>query len=457
MNQQSFGKNLSEGDIKDTLITLTIPMIFGILGIIAFNLADTYFVGKIGTVQMAALTFTFPVVTVINSINLGIGVGTSAVVSKAVGQKNNILVKRLSTDSLTLGLIFSLIAVTVGQLTIEPLFTLLGADAEVMPYIIRYMRIWYAGAPFLVIPMIGNSAIRALGDMKTPSIVMMVSAGTNIILDPLFIFGVGSMPALGVSGAAIATVIARGITFLFAMYVLVIREKVVSMEGATVKTILSSWKIILFIGVPNAVARMIVPIGAGVITGLISGFGHVSIAGFGIATRLEFLSLAVVYSLASVIPVFVGQNFGVGEFERIKEAVRLSKFFALLYGVAIYGLLFISAEPIANIFTKEKDVAEVVIIYMRIVPAGYAFLGLLQIMTASFNALHQPVKGAILNLVQMMVLYVPLAMLGAKFIGLSGIFIAFVASYVLMSYPSVKLFNKVLLSVEYNTTETSLR
>jgi Na+-driven multidrug efflux pump len=166
------GKDLTQGNIRQILIQLTLPMIFGILSIIAFNLADTYFVGKIGTLPMAALTFTFPVVTVINSINLGIGIGTSAVVSRAVGTQDADRVKRLSTDSLTLGIIFSVIAVIIGELTIYPLFTALGAGETVMPYIVNYMRIWYAGAPFIVIPMIGNNAIRALGDTKTPSIVM---------------------------------------------------------------------------------------------------------------------------------------------------------------------------------------------------------------------------------------------------------------------------------------------
>lgn len=185
------GKDLTQGNIRQILIQLTLPMIFGILSIIAFNLADTYFVGKIGTLPMAALTFTFPVVTVINSINLGIGIGTSAVVSRAVGSQDGDRVKRLSTDSLTLGIIFSVIAVIIGELTIYPLFTALGAGETVMPYIANYMRIWYAGAPFIVIPMIGNNAIRALGDTKTPSIVMFCSAITNIILDPSLYLALG--------------------------------------------------------------------------------------------------------------------------------------------------------------------------------------------------------------------------------------------------------------------------
>lgn len=450
MNKKT--RNLTEGDIKSTLVQLTIPMIFGILGIIAFNLADTYFVGKIGIVQMAALTFTFPVVTVINSINLGIGIGTSAVVSKAVGQRDHDLVKRLATDSLTLGFIFSLIAVTIGQLTITPLFTMLGADAEVLPFIVKYMRVWYAGAPFVVIPMIGNNSIRALGDTKTPSMVMMLSAGLNIIMDPLLIFGIGPFPALGVTGAALATVIARGITFVFALYMLILREKVVSMQGASLRKILAAWKTILFIGVPNAIARIIIPVGSGIITGLIAGFGNNAVAGFGIATRLEFLFLAVVSSLASVIPVFVGQNFGAGNFNRIRASIKISQKFVLLYGVIAYGLLFIVGRPLAMLFTKERAVIDVVVLYMRIAPAGYAFSGILQIMTASFNALHKPINGAVLNLIQIIALYVPIAFLASKPFGLTGIFMAFAVSYLIISLPSIWSFNRTINSVEASAT-----
>lgn len=437
-------KDLTTGDIRKILTDLTVPMIFGILGIIAFNLADTYFVGKIGTIQMAALTYTFPVVTVINSINLGIGVGTSSVVSRAVGEHNQEKLCRLSTDSLTLGLVFSFIAVSIGQLTIEPLFTLIGADAEVMPYIMKYMRIWYAGAPFLVIPMIGNNSIRALGDTKTPSIVMICSALTNIILDPLFIFGFGPIPALGVAGAAIATVFSRAITFAFAMYVLAFREKVVSMKGASVEKILSSWKIIVFIGVPNAIARIIVPIGMGIITGLISKFGHNAVAGFGIATRLEFLALSVVYSLASVMPVFVGQNFGAKKFERIRIGLRMGQQFAMIYGLLVYAILFVLARPIASLFTEEAQVIDVIVLYMRLVPLGYAFMGSLQIITAAFNALHKPVKGASLNLIQMMGIYVPLATFTSRWLGIGGIFVSLVFSYLVVSVPSYFLIKRVV-------------
>lgn len=424
--------DLTQGDISSTLKKLTIPMIFGMLGIVAFNLADTYFVGKLGTTQMAALTFTFPVILVINSLNMGLGIGASAVISKAVGENDHNKVKRLSTDSLSLGVLFAIIAMIIGFLTIDPLFNALGADAESMVYIKEYMSIWYAGVPFIVIPMIGNNAIRALGDTKTPSIVMMVSAGLNIIFDPLLIFGIGIFPELGVQGAAIATVISRSLTFLVSMYILAIREKVISLKVIHFKTLINSWKHILFIGLPTAVARMIIPIGLGVITNLISGFGHASVAGYGIATRIEYFALTLVGALSAIIPVFVGQNFGGRKFDRIRTALKVSEKFAILSGLVIYVILFIIARPFANLFTSQTEVADTIVLYMRIVPLGYAFQGSMLIINGTLNALHKPIKAASLSLTQMLVIYVPMAWILTPLFGIVAIFVSLVFSYVLM-------------------------
>jgi len=435
-------RSLTEDNVGKLLVDLTMPMILGILGMVAFNLADTYFVGKLGTGQMAALTFTFPVILVLNSINHGLGIGASSVISKAVGEKNREKVMRLSTDALTLGLIFAIIAAVIGELTIGPLFKLLGADASTMPHITTYMRIWYAGVPFIVIPMIGNNVIRALGDTKTPSIVMMVSAFANIILDPILIFGLGPFPELNVAGAAIATVIARGLTFGFALYVLIVREKVVTLDFVKLKTVLESWKTILYIGLPNAIAKMIVPIGAGIITGMIASYGTETVAGFGIATRVEYFALTIAMALSSVIPVFVGQNFGAKRIDRIIEGVVKSERFSIVSGIVIYLLLVVLARPLSYLFTSDKAVSDTVVFYLRIVPLGYGVQGILLILNGAFNALHRPLEASAINLVQMLVVYVPLAMATSKAFGIAGIFVSLVVSYLVVGLPAHILFKK---------------
>ena len=445
--------DVTQEKVNTVLSNLAAPMILGILGMVLFNLTDTYFVGKLGTLQIAALSFTFPVVMVFNSINLGIGIGAAAVISKAVGEQKKDKVKRLSTDSLTLGLVIAMTTMTIGLLTIKPLFTLLGADSTTLPYIQEYMRIWYIGIPFVVIPMIGNNAIRALGDTKTPSIVMLVAAGINTVLDPLLIMGIGFFPELGVSGAALATVIARATTFVFSLYVLIKREKVITLKAVRIKQMLNSWKQVLFIGIPNAIAKSIIPIGAGIITGLIATFGTQAVAGYGIATKIEFFSVSVINALIAIMPVFVGQNFGAKKVGRIRKAFSSSEKFSLLYGTAIYALLAVIARPLAHLFTSDVSVVEIIVLYMRIIPIGYAFMGIVQIINGTLNGIQKPVKAAAVNLVQMLIVYVPLAVLTSRYFGITAIFVSLVFSYVLVGVLSHFVLKRDLNKLELSLNE----
>jgi len=428
--------DMTQGNVIKILKDLTLPMVFGVLGMVIFNLADTYFVSRLGTNQVAALSFTFPVVLIINSLNQGIGIGTSAVISNFVGEKNQDKIKRVATDSLILGILFAVVSIIIGELTIDPLFRLLGADESTLPYIKEYMTIWYAGVPFVVIPMIGNNVIRALGDTKVPSMVMMISAMFNIVLDPIMIFGLGLFPALGVKGAALSTVISRALTLTVALYVLIKREKVISFKALKIKEMLDSWRQILFIGLPNAIAKMIIPIGNGIITSLIASYGTAAVAGYGIASRIEFFALVVISALSSIIPVYVGQNFGAQKYSRIKEGLKYSEIFSMIYGLVLYILLVVLSKPIAHLFTNDPVVIDVIVLYMRIVPIGYAFQGILLIINGALNAMKHPLKAALLNVVQMLIVYVPLAKITSSLWGTKGIFGSLVVSYALIGIVS---------------------
>lgn len=188
---------LVEGNIKKQLFQMTWPMIFGMLGLVVFNLVDTYFIGQLGVKQLAAMGFTFPVVTLINSFALGLGIGTSALVSRALGQGNHDQAARITTDSLVLAILLAACISIVGLLTIDPVFNMLGAEEDVLFYIKQYMSIWYMGSVFVVIPMVGNNAIRATGDTRTPALVMVVAGLSNAIMDYLLIFGIGIFPKVG--------------------------------------------------------------------------------------------------------------------------------------------------------------------------------------------------------------------------------------------------------------------
>jgi putative MATE family efflux protein len=435
---------LTQGSVVKTLVKLTVPMIFGLIGIVAFNLVDTFFVGKLGTQELAALSFTFPVVLVIGSLAMGIGMGTSAVISRAVGEGNHENVQRLTTDSLLLALIFVGCFVLIGVFTIDPLFRTLGASEDLLPLIRQYMRIWYPGMVFVIIPMVGNNAIRAIGDTKTPGFIMMMAAVVNTILDPLLIFGLGPFRRLEIAGAATATVIARAVTLGVSIYVLCYREKMITVKRVPITAILWSWKRILYIGLPTAAARIIIPVGIGIITRMLSSYGPEAVASFGVSSRIEFFALTVVRALSVVLGPFVGQNWGARMFGRAQEGIKYSNQFSMLWGGALWALLALLARPIASVFNDNGEVIRGITHYLRIVPLGYGLQGILLLAASALNVLNKPIHASVLQVIQMFVIFVPLAFIGSRLLGVSGIFAALAFSYCISGVASHTLLQKIM-------------
>ena len=429
------------------LARLAGPMVLAHLGMIIFNLMDTFYVGRLGTIELAALSFTFPVVLVVSSIGHGLGVGMTATVSRAAGEENRKKQTGLITWGLILSFLIVVIFVIIGLLTIDPLFRLLGADEKTLPVIRDYMSIWYWGVIFLIIPMIGNAAIRGMGDTRTPALVMLIAAVINTILDPLLIFGPGPFPHLGVKGAAIATVCARALTFLVACYILIYREKVISFKDRSISGIKKYWKELLYIGIPNVLTKIIIPLAVGTITGLIAVHGREAVAGFGVATRLEMFTIMPIHAFVSVMPVFIGQNLGAGKVERVLRGLRVSVKFSLLYGAGIYILLILAARPVGFLFNNNPQVVDVVVSYLRIVPLAYGIQGIMLIGVISLNVLKKPIHAAILTLIQMFVLYIPMAVLGSKFFGISGIFGSLAISYLIMGPVSYMITRRYLTGI----------
>ncbi|MCK4772098.1 MAG: MATE family efflux transporter [Candidatus Latescibacteria bacterium] len=415
---------LIEGPIDRILVRMTIPMIVGILSMIAFNLTDTFFVGRLGTSELAAMSFTFPVIFIINSLTMGIGMGATAVISRAIGSGDHNRVRRLTTDSLGLALLLVGILASIGLLTINPVFRALGATGEILPLVKKYISIWYPGVIFVVIPMVGNSAIRATGDTRTPSLIMLVAVTVNAILDPLLIFGIGPFPRLELEGAAIATVTARATTMVVSLWVLIRREHMITLIRPRLKQVLDSWRNVLYIGLPSAGTNMIIPLAIGIITRMVAGYGPPAVAALGVSTRIDPFALGVIFALGSALGPFVGQNYGARKIGRVWMALRHSHRFAFVWGLGMLSLIALAAQPIASVFSKDPEVVGTTVLYLRLVPIGYGMQGVLMLSNVTLNMLNKPLHAASIVLIQMFVLYIPLALLGSALFGLVGIFTA---------------------------------
>jgi len=418
------GTRLYEGSIATHLIALSLPMVWGILAVLAFNLADTFFVARLGTAPLAALSFTFPVVMTVFSLAIGLGIGAASVISRTVGRGDQTAVRRLTTDSLWLSIAIVLLFMAAGLATIEPLFTLLGAGPQTLPLIADYMQIWYLGVPFVIVPMIANNAMRACGNARLPSAIMVGSAALNLVLDPVLIFGIGPIPALGITGAAIASLIAHFAGFVLAVVALHFHMQLIDWRWPCFRSLLDSGRRMAVIAVPAAATNMVNPIAVAVVTAVVAWFGPAAVAGFGVATRVEAIAVVPLLALTAGLGPLVGQNWGAEDGVRVQAALRISALLCLAWGVLIAAVLFVLAPQVVALFDADGTTRDAAVTYLRLVPPSFAAYGVLICVNAAFNAVGRPIMATGLMLARTFGLFVPLAFLGGWLYGLPAVFAA---------------------------------
>ena len=404
---------------------MTVPVLFGIATMMAQGLIDTWFIGKVGDAQLAAFSFGFPILMIVTSVAIGLGAGTSSVVARAIGSDDHRRARRLSTDSLLLSFLVTAIISAIGILTIGPLFRLLGAPDELMPLIRGFMTILYLGVPFIVVGMVGMASMRATGDTRLPSMLMILAAVLNVILDPILIFGVGPIPAMGLNGAAMAALLARASIFIGTLYLMRYRLDMVSFNKPDPGELRQSWRDILHVGIPAAGTNIVVPVGAALVTAMIARFGPDAVAGFGVASRIESMMLVMYYALSAIIGPFVGQNFSAGKEERIVRALWLCTAFCIGSGLVIAGLLASTSGWLPGLFSDSESVRQVTTMFLLIVPVSYGTYGMVMIMNASFNGLGYPLPGVVISVCRIAVLYIPVALIAMQFFDIAGIFAAY--------------------------------
>ena len=441
-NKSKHQTDMLEDPVGETLKNMTIPMIYGMVLLMTFNLVDTFFVGLLGTKPLAAISFTFPITFTVISLTIGLGIGTSAVIARFLGAKDHESAKNAATGALLLTAFIVGIISFFGYQYTDEIFTLLGASEDLLPLIHEYMDIWYLGSICLIGPMIGNAVLRASGDTKTPSIIMGSAGLINALLDPLFIFGWGPVPAMGVKGAAIATLISWLFGLALVLYLLMVKKKLVHTGFMPLSVLTDSCKRILHIGLPAAGANMLTPIAAAVMTAIVAVYGDSAVAAFGVGSRIESIASLVVLALSMTLPPFISQNFGAGNMERVKDAYLTSIKFVLVWQVAIYALLIITSGFIADAFSKEESVADVIKMFIYILPLGYGLQGVIILTNSSFNALHKPMVALVLSIIRLFVCYLPLAYAGSHYYGLEGLFVGALLGNFVMAFISYYSFTR---------------
>ncbi|HAI10269.1 MAG TPA: MATE family efflux transporter [Phycisphaerales bacterium] len=414
--------SVTQGPIGRTLIKMLLGMLVGHVAMTVFNLTDTYFVAQLGTEPLAAMSFTFPIIFTIMSVIFGLGIGTSSVISQAIGKGDFHQAQRLTTHALYLAVLVSIVLSALGLIFTEDIFYAMGARDEVLRLTKLYMHIWFWGMPLVTIPMMGNNALRATGDTGTAGMIMGGGAMVNLILDPIMIFGLLGFPKWGIAGAAIATLFGRGFALVSSLWVLYYKKKLICFEMPGLTAMLNSWRQLVYIGIPAALTGALGPLTAAVITWLVSDYGTEAVAAAGAGVKIDSITIMVLASLGSVLMPFVGQNWGAGRMDRVREAHRWVYKFSLLWGGFMYGVVILFSGPIARAFSDDPVVIDLIVMYLYITPVCLGMAGLWRIVSGAMNGLHQPMHSAALNLVALLVLGLPSVVIGSSVFGLKGLF-----------------------------------
>jgi putative MATE family efflux protein len=414
--------NLLQDGIPKTLLSLGVPMTMSLVLMMFAGIVDTYFLGKLGARELAVMSFTYPVITFVMSIAFGLNIGATAAIARAVGGGDPSVVRRLATHAMALAVVVVAVLSTVGILFQAPIFRALGAKEDIISHVSSYMTIWFGGVVFLVVPMVGNGAMNATGDSKTPAKIMATFAVLNLVFDPLLIFGAGPIPALGLRGAAIASVLARFITSCISLWVLGVRMRVLELHVPTVAELLASWKRILSVGFPAAITNALTPISTGILTAFIAHHGSDTVAAYGLGSRLDGLLLIPAMALSMALTPFIGQNWGAHRIDRVAEALRLSERVVIVWGALVWVLMLFVRERIARVFTSDPEVVALASEYLFYIPLAYGATGVVSVVSSTFNAIDRAVRSTIISALRGLVLALPLAWLGGRFWGARGLF-----------------------------------
>ena len=438
-------RDFTKGSIPSTLIVLAIPMILEMSMESLFAIVDTFFVSKLGAESIAVVGLTESVLALIYAVGVGLSIGATATVARRVGEKDLDGAARTATHVVYLGVVVSLVMAAIGVIFAPNILRVLGAEPHVIELGVPFMRIMMGTNIVIVFLFLLNGIFRGAGDAAIAFRVLVIANGLNILFCPLFIFGLGPFPELGVTGAAVATVCGRGAGVLFAAWALFGRR------NGRLEVRRDHWRFDakLLWGLitlsANAVLQFLIATASwsGLVM-IVAGFGSVAIAGYQIGLRVIIFVILPAVGLANAAATLVGQNLGAGQPERAERSVWMAGAInAGLLGIAgIFFVLF--SDLVVSIFTTDPQVAGYGRDCLRIVGYGYAFYGLGMVMESSFNGAGDTWTPTYLNFFIFWLFEIPLAYVLAYRYGFGpqGVFWAITLAFSLLAVTAALLFKR---------------
>lgn len=401
----------------------------------AYNIVDTYWVGRLGEQAVAAISLAFPVIFLIISFGAGLTVAGTVLIAQYTGKGDQEQVDLTAGQTIILLVNVSIVISVVGYLLSGPMLNFMGAEPGVLEKGTSYLKILFAGASFMFMFFVFQSILRGWGDTKTPMWVMFWSVLGNTILDPLLIMGIGPFPEMGIAGAAWATIISRGIAAIVGLWILFSGKKALHIK---LRHLWPDWKLqwrLIKLGIPASVEQSITALGITAMVFIVADFGTTVVAAYGIGARILSFVIVPAFALSMATSTALGQNFGAGKLDRAEKAgwIGAGTGFG---GLTFFGIiLFLFAEPITAVFIKDNpDVVRLGTEFLRIMALSFGFFALQLVFNGAFRGAGRTSTAMVMAIIAFWVTRIPLAyLLSNTFeMGPQGIWWAFPISIVFM-------------------------
>ncbi len=421
---QEYTTRLGDAPLGRLLIKLSLPGIATTVSQSLYNIVNTIWVTRIGFEAIAALTIVFPYQILYWAIGGGTGTGLAALVSRRFGEKNPEATNHAAGQIFFLSAFWGLFFILVGVFFHDPILLFMGATPDILDYSRQYFVITAYGAPLAIFAIIVASLMRGSGDTVKPMIIMISSTLINVVLDPLLIFGIGPFPELGVSGAALGTVISQAFGALLGLYFILAGKTAYHVKLAH---LLPNWSIIKDIyrvGAPSVVTQLVESLAFMIFNKIISSFGSLYIAVVGIVFRISDFAFMPVMGVSNGLLPIVGYNYGAKNYKRLWQAVKLASVGISLLMIALTLVMVIFAPWIVGIFSNDPELTEKTIPAFRIILSSMAVIGPTIMFVTAFQGLSQGMKALLLSLLRQFIIFIPIMLLFRYFWGLMGVWVS---------------------------------
>lgn len=450
----------SNKNIIKPLLALAGPIILANFFQAAYQLTDAFWVGRLGENAVASVAVSIPIIFFMTSLGIGFAIAGGTLTAQYFGAKDDKMVSHSSAQTLLLVIVVSLIASALGYFFAGNILKFLGAHNRIFDSAFSYLRISFIGIIFNFIFFMFQSIMRSIGKAKLPVYIVVGTVILNFVLDPLFMFGAGPLPALGVAGTAWATLITQSIASIIGMSILFSGLHGVKLHWNDFCPDLKFLKRAFWLGLPSSLEQSARSLVLAVMTGLITSFGTLAIAAYGVASNIFQLILMLCFGLAGASAALIGQNLGAGNPEKADQIARTSLKLIFITLSAIGIVIFIFAKQFITFFVpSDINVINEGAYFLRFIALTSGLTGIQVIVGSTLQAAGGTKQSMILTIISQWVVQLPLAYLLSKFfnLGLVGVWVALPITSVIMSIIYLVVFwrgkwkTKKLISVDEQT------